>query len=212
MNHTWLGRLHKFQFHCVRLHSQQETALQFPHQFIQFDIRVIQLQRSRLNLRQIKDITDELQQQSIIVLDDADIFLLFLFFFGRCQYPRETDNSIQWSTDFMAHIGQEGRLQAIGFFGKVFGCSKFLLHLLPVGDDKRRTHQSQGISTFIAGIYSCLRLYPFHLAQIVFLYVDDAVFFFHFFHPSFYQVPVSLFHPFTVFLEDFREILGIGHR
>ena len=110
INHTWPGRFHKLQFHRIRLHSQQETTLQFPHQLIQFNIRVIQLQRSRLNLRQIKNITDELQQQGIIVLDDADIFLLFLFFFGRRQYPRETDNSIQRGTDFMAHIGQEGRL------------------------------------------------------------------------------------------------------
>ncbi len=78
------------QFHRIRLHSQQEATLQFPHhQLIQFDIRVIQLQRSRLNLRQIKNITDELQQQGIIVFDDADIFLFFLFFLGRRQYPRK---------------------------------------------------------------------------------------------------------------------------
>ena len=110
IGHTWFGRLHKLQFHRIRLHSQQETTLQFPHQLIQFDIRVVQLQCSRLNLRQIKNITDKLQQQSIIVLDDADIFLFFLFFLGRCQYSRETDNSIQRSTNFMAHISQEGRL------------------------------------------------------------------------------------------------------
>ena len=76
-------------------------------QGIQIYIRIDKLKCSGLNLGKIQNISYELQQQGIIVLDNIDVFFFFFRLFRIRQNTGKTDNGIERGTYFVAHISQE---------------------------------------------------------------------------------------------------------
>lgn len=62
-----------------------DDVLLLPHQFVQVEVRVDEVERPRLDFREVEDVADELQQQGVVVFDDRDVFLLLLLLVGRGQ-------------------------------------------------------------------------------------------------------------------------------
>ena len=209
-NRTFGQRPFERQFHPIRLQAHPHHAFLLLHQFVQIEIRIDEFERSGFDLRQIENVADQLQQQCVVVLDNADVLLLLLLRIGQCQNPRETDDRIQRRPDFVAHISEESRLEPVGLFRPVFGRHQLLLHLLPLGNHLRRTDQHQRFARSIPCLDGRLRLHP--LLPPTPAFADDhPVLLLHFRYPAFRQIPVSAAHPFPVFPADFGEILRIRH-
>ena len=106
---------------------------------------------SRFYLCQIQNVGYQLQEQFRILLHDGKVFLAF---FPIVQFGNDackTDNGIERSTDFMTHIGQKSRLQAVQMFCLILGDPQFLLYLflmvdIHTGNDMRHllVHPSKG--------------------------------------------------------------------
>ena len=91
----------------------------------------------RLDLGQVEDIVDEAQKMAGIGLDLAHVLQ------QRClpqvpqlllQHFAVADHSRQRRAQFMAHIGKELALGAIGGFGRLLGCGKLDLAFLALGN------------------------------------------------------------------------------
>ena len=121
------------QFYLL-MHFHLHTTNNILTQQIHIHIPTRELKCSSLNLREIKYIRDQLQQQFIIVTDNLDIFLPFLEIFCLNQQIRKADNSIQRSTDFMAHIGKESTFQTVGHFSLVTRQNQFRFRFLQFGN------------------------------------------------------------------------------
>ena len=59
-----------------RFHA--DDVLLFVHQFVQLEVREVEFQSSGLDLREVEDVADQLQEQGVVVLDDRNVFPLFL--------------------------------------------------------------------------------------------------------------------------------------
>ena len=108
-----------------------------------------------INLRQIKDIVDDVQQIAGGLTDGIQIVGLALINPGAHQQVTETDNAIKRGADFMADVGQK-----LGFHAAGFQCFFTADGQLPVTD----LHFIQGFLQILC----CL-------LQIVLVFCIDAL-------------------------------------
>ena len=97
-----------------------------------------QLELARLDLRHVEDAVDQLQQMIARLVDQPRIFQiarsaeraehLVRHHFG------EADDGVERRAQFVAHIGEEARLGAVGLFGEIARLDQFALVGLALGD------------------------------------------------------------------------------
>jgi hypothetical protein len=84
-----------------------------------------------------------LQQQLGVFFDDMYVFLCIFVLYCIGKYGGESDDGVQWSAYFVAHVGEKSRFQAVGFFCFLFGCQQF-------GDVQCRT-DNPPLFSFVVG-------------------------------------------------------------
>ena len=176
---------------------------------VQVGLGIREVERAGLDFRQVEDIVDQLQQQVVVVLDDADILLFLLFCIGGGENVREPDDCVERGTDLVAHVCEERAFQTTGLFGFLLGRNQFLLHLFADRDHQRRADQCQRFAGSVAGIHGSLY---FHPVEVRTAGVGHAVLFADFRDFPLNQVPVGLFDAFAVLFVYFGEIGRFGHR
>ena len=97
------------------------------------EILVFQFNGSGLYLGQVQDIVDQFQQQVGVDVDYLEIFVFLLLRNGVGQQARESDNRVERSADFVAHVGKKRRFQFIGLFGQGLRILQFFNHPFPFG-------------------------------------------------------------------------------
>ena len=188
-----------------------DDILLLPHQFVQVEVRVDEVERPRLDFREVEDVADELQQQGVVVFDDRDVFLLLLLLFGRGQNARKSDDGVERRAYLVAHVGQKRRFQAVRLFGAVAGREEFLLHAFAFGDDLRRSDERLGPSLRVERLHGGQRFDPFHVPVSAFV-GDHAVLFADLVRTAGYQVVVGLPYAVAVLLVYLREIAFVAYR
>ena len=156
---TSIRAQHIAQFHSG-LHSHTHGFLHAPDEFVQVGRPVDELQSSGLHLRQIEDVAHKLQQQLVIVFDDTDELLSLRLVVSGGKQVAEPDDSIERRADFVAHVGQESRFQAVRFLRSLFGGDKLGLLLLACGDEKQRPDEFFRLLTGIVLQYRSVDLHP----------------------------------------------------
>ena len=111
-----------------RFHA--DDVLLFVHQFVQLEVREVEFQSSGLDLREVEDVADQLQEQGVVVLDDRNVFPLFLLLVGLGKDAREPYDGVERRADFVAHVGQERRLEHVRLLGLLPGDDQLALALL----------------------------------------------------------------------------------
>ena len=88
-----------------RFHA--DDVLLFVHQFVQLEVREVEFQSSGLDLREVEDVADQLQEQGVVVLDDRNVFPLFLLLVGLGKDAREPSEGDERCLEIVAQKGQE---------------------------------------------------------------------------------------------------------
>ena len=190
-----------------RFHA--DDVLLFVHQFVQLEVREVELQSSGLDLREVEDVADQLQEQGVVVLDDRNVFPFFLLLVGLGKDAREPYDGVERRADFVAHVGQEGRFEAVRLLGAVACRTEVLLQPLARRDDERRSDEVQRAPVVVALVHGGLCLHPVQMPASSGV-GGYAVLLAHLVLPSGDQVVVGAAHPLAVFLVDLGEIAFRG--
>ena len=85
---------------------------------------------------EVEDIADKLQQELVVVFDNADELLFLLLVVGIGEQIGESDNGIKRSTYFMTHVGEECRFQPVRLACLFLGKNQRVFLFLALGDEK----------------------------------------------------------------------------
>ncbi len=122
------------QFDGLVLHLEAQRTHRLLAHAVDVEHAVIELERSGLDLRKVEDIGYQFEQQVVILLDDLHVLAALRDIVGFGQQVRESHDGIERRTYLVAHIGQEGRFQAVADLGLVLGFDQALLRLLEFRD------------------------------------------------------------------------------
>ena len=122
------------QFDGLVLHLEAQRTHRLLAHAVDVEHAVIELERSGLDLRKVEDIGYQFEQQVVILLDNLHVLAALRDIVGFGQQVREPHDGIERRTYLVAHIGQEGRFQAVADLGLVLGFDQALLRLLEFRD------------------------------------------------------------------------------
>ena len=98
----------------------------FAHQSAHVTRRVFHDPAASLDLGDVQYAVNQPEQVLAASVDDVQILALLFGNVSSTQQVGEAENRIQGRTQFVAHVGQECRLGAIGRFRGIFGDSEFI--------------------------------------------------------------------------------------
>ena len=122
------------QFDGPVLHLEAQRTHRLLAHAVDVDHAVIEFERPGLDLRKVEDVGYQFEQQVVVFLDDLHVLAALADFVGFGQQVREPHDGIERRTYLVAHIGQEGRFQAVADLGLVLGFDQALLRLLEFRD------------------------------------------------------------------------------
>ena len=96
------------------------------HQAIDGDRSFFQIELSSFDLREIKDVVDDVQKMLGRIVDSVKTFCLRGRHAFTAQDVGHADDTVHRSTDFVAHVGKKGTLGDAGGFSFFAGCRECL--------------------------------------------------------------------------------------
>lgn len=88
---------------------------------VQAEPRRLELDFAGLDFGKVEDVADQGKEIPAGLLEEIDIFLLFLGQFSHLQQLNHTEYAVHRSTDLVAHVSQKLTFGDIGGFGGGFG-------------------------------------------------------------------------------------------
>ncbi len=103
--------------------------------FAHIEVHVLELQAVGLDLGEVEHIVDQGEQRLGAAADDVDVFALGVVEAGFRQDLRHADDAVHGRADFVAQVGEEVALGAVGGFRRELGIEGGLLGVLAVRDE-----------------------------------------------------------------------------
>ncbi len=100
------------------------------HQLAQVERRGIEAELARLNLRDVKDVVNNIKKMPDSVVYLAKPVCLLRRYPVATYQVIHTANRVERCANFVAHVGQERIFGAVGRLGSVFGAQQFGVRLL----------------------------------------------------------------------------------
>ena len=106
-------------FEALDLRPLGDQAASVADQAVHLEIAQFQLHLAGFDLREVEDVVDDAEQVLGGAADLVELFGLRPVGGTAAQDVGEADDGIHRRANFMAHVGQEGTLGLIGFFGGI---------------------------------------------------------------------------------------------
>ena len=118
--------------------------------FLQIEDFFPQFELAGLDLRHVENAVDEFEQMGAAFVDQPRIFEIARRAHGAEHLVRhhlgKADDGVERRAQFVAHIGEEARLRAVGLFGEVARLDQRLLVDLALGDVARHRDDVAGLA------------------------------------------------------------------
>ena len=109
--------IHQFQPFALGFVVDQVADL--GEDLVDFEVGLLNAHLAGFNLRNIKNVVDDAEQMLRGICHLFELLGLLGIDFGAAQQVRHADDGVHRRANFMAHVGQEGALGAVGGFGGI---------------------------------------------------------------------------------------------
>ena len=118
---------HELYVFARRVHGQCLHGI--AHFVAQAELDLFQRQAACFDSGKVENVVEQGQQGFCRLLHQRQVVALLRFELGAAQELGHADDAVHWSTDFVAHIGQERTFGLVGRFGLLLGTAQSLLRL-----------------------------------------------------------------------------------
>ena len=133
-------------FWCARRLS---VFIVSPRHVAQIEVDRVEIQFARFDLGKIQNVVDQREQRIRGHLRQSQILALFGVELRVEHQFRHAHDAVHGRADFMAHVGQEFALGAVGRFGRFLGALQIRFGFLAVGDVDVHADDFGDVSLFI---------------------------------------------------------------